>query len=402
MYIPYSDPASAHSTRRQRAKLVRLPSYDVQLCRELTWVVNHMLTSQGVFLMFCPMASGDRVLDPLHRCFPGRSGPSPPPGIEFSTGSHSPFSRPSTRSLAFVLQHHVVSSSIVTTPTLLMFSSFRASSFYNPILITTLDLLLSCDMQLQVVHIPGSQNTVADALSRFHNSLALHYCPSLFISTFEPPLLQPPRPAWCLDRLRHERAIALGFALEPASISSYSSAFHSCKLAFCTSHGFSVEPTPDTLSFLRSLHFQLEGLYPEVRTVHKHPLVVKTLTGCTKLRALPTIGKRPLTRAEVGEVFAHLKASCSKLFRAILTTSFLGLLRLGECAARQGVTARRTQGRSPLNCNHLPVLVLLPPAPHKVIGFSKAIACSSIQHLLPTTLLKLLPHTCPPVMPLCL
>ena len=232
---------------------------------------------------------------------------------------------------------------------------------------------------------------------------------------------QPPRPAWSLDRLRHERAIALGFALEPASVSSYSSAFHSY-LAFCTSHGFSVEPTPDTLSFyvVYTCHFikpdsvrsylsgicsQLEGFYPQVRTVRKHPLVVKTLTGCTKLRALPTTRKRPLTRAEVGEVSAHLKASSShddKLFRAILTTSFLGLLRLGECAARQGVTARRTQGRSPLNCNHLPVLVLLPPAPHKVIGFSKAIACSSIQHLLPTTLLKLLPHTCPPVMPLCL
>ncbi|PPQ85330.1 hypothetical protein CVT26_001096 [Gymnopilus dilepis] len=221
-----------------------------------------------------------------------------------------------------------------------MFSSLRASSIYNPILITFVNLLLFYDTQCLVVSTEPSNIPLSTPSSFAGGNLVMNFLPSA---------RQPSRPAWSLDRLRHERAIALGFALEPGSISSYSSAFHSY-LAFCTSHGFSVEPTPDTLSFyvVYTCHFikpasvrsylsgicnQLEPFYPSVRAVRKHPLVVKTLTGCIKLRATPTSRKRPLTRAEIGEASAMLKVSAShddKLFRAILTTSFHGMLRLGE------------------------------------------------------------------------
>ena len=56
------------------------------------------------------------------------------------------------------------------------------------------------------------------------------------------------RVPWTRERLVHERTIALGCAIERSSLASYSSAFHSY-MSFCFAHGFSLEPTPDTLSF---------------------------------------------------------------------------------------------------------------------------------------------------------
>lgn len=164
-----------------------------------------------------------------------------------------------------------------------------------------------------------------------------------------PSARQRPRPAWSCERLLHERAIALGFALEPSSFASYSSALHSY-ISFCTKHGFSIEPTPDTLSlyivytshfirprsvssYLSGICNKLESFYPSVRESRRHKLVTRTLAGCLKLRASPINRKRPLTREEVGTVATSLSASAShddKLFAAILTTSFHGLLRLGE------------------------------------------------------------------------
>lgn len=70
-----------------------------------------------------------------------------------------------------------------------MFSSLRASALYNPILITLVDLILFFDTQLQVVHILGAKNTIADALSRFNNDSAALLHPGLFISPFLPPHL---------------------------------------------------------------------------------------------------------------------------------------------------------------------------------------------------------------------
>lgn len=70
-----------------------------------------------------------------------------------------------------------------------LYSSFRASSTYNPLLITLVDILEAHGTQLQVVHIPGTGNRVADALSRFRNDIALFFFPNLSISSFQPPHL---------------------------------------------------------------------------------------------------------------------------------------------------------------------------------------------------------------------
>jgi hypothetical protein len=84
-----------------------------------------------------------------------------------------------------------------------MFSSFKALPEYNCILKAAVDILTSYQFQLRVLHIPGVENGVADALSRADFMRALRIHPTLSIQTFEPyrrlsrhqlpPRLQPPR-----------------------------------------------------------------------------------------------------------------------------------------------------------------------------------------------------------------
>jgi len=59
---------------------------------------------------------------------------------------------------------------------------------------------------------------------------------------------QPAQLAWSLEKLRHERAIAIGCTIEPRTAAAYSSALHSY-LTFCSLHNLPCEPTPDSLSF---------------------------------------------------------------------------------------------------------------------------------------------------------
>jgi hypothetical protein len=160
---------------------------------------------------------------------------------------------------------------------------------------------------------------------------------------------QPLRAPWTRDRLVHVRALALGCAIEPGTASSYSSALQSY-LAFCKSHDFPIDPTPDTLSFyivfmchhikpnsvesyLSGICNQLEPFFPGVRDSRRTRLVIRTLQGCKKMRALGTVRKRPLARTELCEITTFYSASSSyddRLFVVLLLTGFHALLRLGE------------------------------------------------------------------------
>jgi hypothetical protein len=68
-----------------------------------------------------------------------------------------------------------------------IFNSLRATPVYNDILKTAVSSLITFDIDLRVAHIPGTENVVADALSRFQNAPALAACPGLTISSFQPP-----------------------------------------------------------------------------------------------------------------------------------------------------------------------------------------------------------------------
>jgi hypothetical protein len=164
-----------------------------------------------------------------------------------------------------------------------------------------------------------------------------------------PSARQPHREAWPLERLQRERSIALGSALEPASLATYSSALQSY-LTICRAHALPVDPTPDTLSFytvymchhinprsvdhyLSGICNQLEPFYPDVRAARKSAVVARTLKGCKKLRASPVRRKAPLSRDDMRLAVRAMPAHPSHddlLFTALLLTGFHALMRLGE------------------------------------------------------------------------
>jgi len=71
--------------------------------------------------------------------------------------------------------------------TVAIFDSLRARPPYNSILLSAVNVLLAYNVDLRVVHIPGEQNVVADALSQFHNERVLECAPEAEIYSFEPP-----------------------------------------------------------------------------------------------------------------------------------------------------------------------------------------------------------------------
>ena len=173
------------------------------LCRELLWFVDHVVVSDGVhflksvewnpesanFVFFtdaCPL--GLAFWSPnLLQGFQCANDPNP----------HNIFFLEAYAVLSAV--HHVVHNIFPLPRCLLvytdssntvdLFNTLHASPDYNPILITTVDLLLSSDISLRVLHVPGHDNVIADALSCFENARAFSAAPTLSITTFLPPQL---------------------------------------------------------------------------------------------------------------------------------------------------------------------------------------------------------------------
>jgi hypothetical protein len=67
-----------------------------------------------------------------------------------------------------------------------IFQSLHCKPPYNDLLKFTVSLLLKHHISLRVVHVPGIDNIVANALSQFGNGRAHAACQELKISTFEP------------------------------------------------------------------------------------------------------------------------------------------------------------------------------------------------------------------------
>ena len=68
-----------------------------------------------------------------------------------------------------------------------IFRSLRCLPPYNHLLKSAVDVLINRDYSLRVLHIPGEQNIVADALSRVQFSVALQNEPLLSLYHFHPP-----------------------------------------------------------------------------------------------------------------------------------------------------------------------------------------------------------------------
>jgi hypothetical protein len=67
-----------------------------------------------------------------------------------------------------------------------IFNSLSCLPSYNHLLRRAVDILLSNNINLRILHVPGVDNGVADALSRCSFSTALTLNPDLKISPFQP------------------------------------------------------------------------------------------------------------------------------------------------------------------------------------------------------------------------
>ena len=65
--------------------------------------------------------------------------------------------------------------------------SLKASVPYNNLLIITIDALLEHKIDTCILHIPGDNNIIADALLRLNNALVLWLVPQFHITVFTPP-----------------------------------------------------------------------------------------------------------------------------------------------------------------------------------------------------------------------
>ena len=115
-------------------------------------------------------------------------------------------------------------------------------------------------------------------------------------------------------------------------------------------HNFPIDPTPDTLSFFKvymSHHIkpssvdnyllgicqQLEPYFPSVRKARKSMICTRTLTGCKRLRGIPTKRKCALSMEDLQLVVQHYSNSHDHdnlLFVAQMLMGFFTLMQLGE------------------------------------------------------------------------
>jgi hypothetical protein len=85
---------------------------------------------------------------------------------------------------------HILQKLVVFTDndnTVQAFNSLKVLPSYNPILKSTVNLLMDFDFDLRVVHVPGEKNRVADAISRRRFDAARLLVPGLIIEPFQPP-----------------------------------------------------------------------------------------------------------------------------------------------------------------------------------------------------------------------
>ncbi|KAF7354025.1 hypothetical protein MVEN_01089300 [Mycena venus] len=173
---------------------------------------------------------------------------------------------------------------------------------------------------------------------------------------------QPNREPWTLDRLYHERAIALGLAIDPNTNTTYTSALNSF-ITFVKIHGFPIEPTEETLSlfavfmsahinprsvnsYLSGICNQLEPYFPDVRARRNSPLVTRTVAGCMRRYGTPVRRKRPICEDDIIQVIDDIGQSTAhddRLFLSMLTTGRDGLLRLGEMTTSDTVAFRSSR-----------------------------------------------------------
>jgi len=195
--------------KKDRAEELIFVNSDVR--SDLSWAAEHLEQSDGVHLL-CSISWSPSEADTTLYCDASLTGMGfwyPELNIAFHASNPPnfvPASSPAKERIlpyeclcvVSALQHAAESMPphfriVIFTDsdnTVAMFSSLRCLPWYNPLLRYAVDLLLSHDLQLCVLHVPGHLNIIADFISRTHLSDAIYASPGLEILPFEPPPLR--------------------------------------------------------------------------------------------------------------------------------------------------------------------------------------------------------------------
>ncbi|KAF5339663.1 hypothetical protein D9758_015593 [Tetrapyrgos nigripes] len=159
----------------------------VALCRELLWMAERLEFSDGVLLLdaiewsftdadLCPA-----LLQALHSLIE-----EPEPTRIFFYEALAVVS-----ALSFAASFNRFHLIIFTdnSNTVSIFNSLHAKPDYNPLLITAVNILLDNNIQLRVLHVPGNDNIIADAISCSNFDILDSKAPTATLHTFSPPEL---------------------------------------------------------------------------------------------------------------------------------------------------------------------------------------------------------------------
>lgn len=203
---PLLKPGLQSSYRKIAGKsIARAPIYlNARVVRDLTWVANMFESNEGIFFYrakaWPPRAADltilcDASLEGLGYWCPLRQQafmadrPPAPVALEDHIFWYEALCVLGALEWAASLPRPPQRLAIYTDNlnTVQMFDSFRASEGYDDILLRACEILLLHQIDLRVWHIPGAQNTIADALSRHLLQIVQQYRPDLVIYSFEPP-----------------------------------------------------------------------------------------------------------------------------------------------------------------------------------------------------------------------
>lgn len=171
----------------------------------------------------------------------------------------------------------------------------------------------------------------------------------------EPSVRRRARPDINLKQIDRYASFLQSSAIEKSTTKVYKTGARDY-IAFCTSHGLSLQPTPLTLSryiaysshsiasgskYLTGASHYLKNLYPSFDDVRSHPLVLATIRGSKKTRADPVIRKLPLRLSHLSLFVNHSRTTKTYddlLFATIMSCAFYGCHRMGELVIKSDKT----------------------------------------------------------------
>ena len=169
---------------------------------DLTWAINHIESSDGVHLFksfyWAPSAADfviycDACPDGMGFWYPvSKDGYYAPTPVNPPTNAIFYFESLSVLSALENVQNKAPRGSKIliytnNKNTVDIFRTLRCLPPYNRLLKRAVDILIRNDYTLRVLHVSGTDNVVADALSRICFSVALQHEPKLKLFAFHPP-----------------------------------------------------------------------------------------------------------------------------------------------------------------------------------------------------------------------